>query len=272
MTVKNPKDLLGYYDIANALRRVEQGWAAAIPVSWKQGRTAYGGLSSALAYETALRDHDDLPSLKSANINFIGPVSADPVFQTTLLRQGRNVTSIEAKGYVDDNVVISANLAFGASRRSDLAVDLMSPSAPPPLDCEPFTPEFAREFVPQFFHNFDTRLIAGQRPATGADKGYIRTWSRHRDAPSREGMASLLCIADVLPPAAMPMFKRMGPVSSMTWIFNVLSDNPQTEDGWWHIETGLTAAREGYATQLMRIWNTDGELVVEGMQSVTLFI
>jgi acyl-CoA thioesterase len=85
-------------------------------------------------------------------------------------------------------------------------------------------------------------------------------------------MASLLCIADVLPPAALPLFKRMGPVSSMTWIFNVLSDNPRTDDGWWHIETDLTAARNGYSSQIMRIWSTRGELVVEGVQSVAIFI
>lgn len=272
MTVKNSEDLIGYQEIAEGLRPVEQGWISSIPAHWKQGRTAYGGLSAALAYETALRNHNDLPPLRSANISFIGPVSSDPLYKTALLRQGRNVTSVEVKGYVEDSVVIATNLAFGTSRSSDIAVDFAAPLSPPFSECEPLTPEFAKDFVPQFFHNFETRLIAGQRPITGAEKGYIRTWSRHQDENSREGMASLLCIADVLPPAAMPMFNRMGPVSSMTWIFNVLSDNPQTQDGWWHIETELTAAREGYSSQIMRIWNTEGELVVEGMQSVTLFI
>lgn len=68
------------------------------------------------------------------------------------------------------------------------------------------------------------------------------------------------------------MFKQMGPVSSMTWIFNVLKDAPETKDGWWHVETNLTAAQGGYASQVMRIWNTEGELVVEGVQSVAIFV
>jgi acyl-CoA thioesterase len=243
-----------------------------IPAHWKQGRTAYGGISTALAYEAVCRTYDDLPPLRSANINFVGPVSSDPFYKTQILRQGRNVTSVESKAFIEGAVVLSTNFAFGRGRESDLNVDFSAPKAPPPSECEPFTPEFARDFVPQFFHNFDTRLIAGQRPTTGADKGYIRTWSRHFDESSQRGVASLLCLADVLPPAAMPMFTRMGPVSSMTWIFNLLSDDPQTEDGWWQIESELTAAREGYSTQVMRIWNSQGELVVEGMQSVTLFI
>lgn len=272
MTVKNADHFLGYQSIADGLEHSLAGWTTSIPTHWKQGRTAYGGLSTALAYEVACRAHKGLPPLRSATINFVGPVSSDPIYETQILRQGRNVTSVESKAFVEGGVVLSTNFSFGSGRESDLSVDFTAPIAPPPSECEPFTPEFARDFVPQFFHNFDTRLIAGQRPMAGADKGYIRTWSRHFDEGSRTGVASLLCLADVLPPAAMPMFTRMGPVSSMTWIINLLSSKPQTEDGWWQIESELTAAREGYATQVMRIWNSQGELVVEGMQSVTLFI
>jgi len=272
MTVKNTDHLSGYQSIADGFQKSEGGWTTSIPPHWKQGRTAYGGLSTALAYEAASLTHKDLPPLRFANISFVGPVASDPLYKTQILRQGRNVTSVESKAYVEGGVVLSTNFAFGSGRESDLNVDFKAPSAPPPSECEPFTPEFARDFVPQFFHNFDTRLIGGQRPTTGADKGYIRTWSRHFDEDSRSGVASLLCLADVLPPAAMPMFTRMGPVSSMTWIVNLLSDPPQTEDGWWQIESELTAAREGYSTQVMRIWNSQGQLVVEGMQSVTLFI
>jgi len=107
---------------------------------------------------------------------------------------------------------------------------------------------------------------------TGADEGYIRTWSRHEDASSREGIASLLTLGDVLPPSAAPRFKQFGPVSSVNWIFTVLSDAPKTHDGWWHVETKLTAAMGGYSTQVMRIWNTDGELIAEGMQCVAIFM
>ena len=107
---------------------------------------------------------------------------------------------------------------------------------------------------------------------SGASEGYIRVWSRHKHVESRSGMPSLLAIVDVLPPAAMPMFQKMGPISSMTWMMNFLVDEPQTDDGWWHIETKLTAALNGYSSQVMRFWNTEGTLVAEGMQSVAMFV
>ena len=102
-------------------------------------------------------------------------------------------------------------------------------------------------------------------------EGYIRTVTRHHDIQSRDGIISLLCLGDVLPPAALPLLRDMAPVSSMTWMVNVLVDAPQTTDGWWHVETRLSAAAGGYSSQVMRIWNMDGQLVVEGMQSVAIF-
>jgi len=65
--------------------------------------------------------------------------------------------------------------------------------------------------------------------------------------------------------------RTFSPVSSMSWMFNLLTDNPSTEDGWWQIESRLTAAQGGYSSQVMRIWNSAGELVVEGMQSIAIF-
>ena len=292
--------------------------------NWKQGRTAYGGLTLALAYEAAAQNLSALPPLRSVQINFVGPVTNDPVFTAQILRQGRNVTTALVTGFTEGGfteggfteggfteggfteggfteggfiktgdgdtsrkIIASANFIFGAARKSEISENLAAPAAPipettkpettkpettKPEDYPPFTPEFAKPLVPQFFHNFDTRLIAGARPVSGASEGYIRTWSRHKDTASRKGIASLLCISDVLPPAAMPMLKKMGPVSSVNFTLNILVDDPQTDDGWWQIETRQSAAQGGYSSQIMRIWNTNGVLVAEGMQCVAIFV
>jgi acyl-CoA thioesterase len=63
----------------------------------------------------------------------------------------------------------------------------------------------------------------------------------------------------------------MGPVSSVNWMINFLGE-PETEDGWWHIETKETATANGYSSQIMRFWNASGDLVAEGMQSVAIFV
>lgn len=264
--------MIGFNEIANNVVAEGEGYRGIIPKGWRQGRTAYGGLTAGLSLIAAQKQFSDLPPFRSATINFIGPVTGDPVFTSRKLRQGRNVTSVETQGTVDGKPISNATFIFAAERGSAVRVDFPAPETPLPAVCEPFTPPGAEGFVPAFFNRFDTRLIEGARPMSGAKEGYIRTWSRHHDEASREGIASLLTLGDVLPPSAAPLFKELGPVSSVNWIFTVLSDDPKTEDGWWHVETKLTAAMGGYSTQVMRIWNTDGQLVAEGMQCVAIFI
>ena len=267
----HPKPL-GFAALANALTSRNAEYSAHIPASWKQGRTAYGGLTSGLALVAAQKSFPDLPPLRSANINFIGPVSDDPLFKTVLLRQGRNVTTVKVKGYVDDKIIADIVFTFGIKRKSLLNVDFMTNQTPPPESCEPFTPHAIENFVPKFFLQFDTRLINGARPMSGSKEGYIHAWSRHKDVKSREGVASLLTLADVLPPAALPMLTKMGPVSSVNFLLNFITDFPKTRDGWWQVETKLTTANDGYSSQIMRIFNYEGELVAEGMQMVALFV
>lgn len=106
----------------------------------------------------------------------------------------------------------------------------------------------------------------------GSDRGYLRCWTRHKDPGSRQGLVSLLCMADILPPAVFPLFQRMGPLGTMTWMCNFMDPAPQTKDGWWQVETTASAAADGYSSQVMRVWNSDGDLVCDGMQSVLIFV
>ena len=241
-----------------------------IPEHWKQGRTAYGGLSAGLLLAKARADHAGLPPLRSALVNFTGPVSGAPLLGSRLLRAGRNVSTVTADATLDGGTVCTATFSFGQSRDSALDFDVAAPPSGKPEDHPPMIPKDQTQFAPGFTVNFDSRLCAGARPITGAKRGHIRCWVRHRDAASRTGEAALLCLADILPPAAMPMLKTFGPVSSMTWICNVLR-SPETDDGWYLVEAEANAARGGYSSQLMRIWNSAGELVVEGMQSIVIF-
>ena len=61
--------------ILAAARPTADGFVATIPAEWMQGRTSYGGLSSALALEAARKLADDLPPLRSATVNFVGPLA-----------------------------------------------------------------------------------------------------------------------------------------------------------------------------------------------------
>lgn len=265
--------MLSYFQLLKTLGPMKNGaLTAELSGNWRQGRTVYGGLTAALCYEAAQSGFADLPPLRSLQISFIGPVTDTPQITTRRLRQGRNVTALQSDMMIGDQVVATTNMLFGQSRASELRYDCPAPKASTPEDTESFFPAAAAAFLPAFTQNFDVRLIEGHRPISGAARGYMRTWARHKDESSRVDLGSFIAIADVMPPAALPMFTKMGPVSSMNWQINILNHPCETEDGWWHIELDLTASRDGYSSQIMRYWNRAGVLCAEAVQSVTIFI
>ncbi|MCV6586952.1 MAG: thioesterase family protein [Marinibacterium sp.] len=240
------------------------------PANWKQGRTAYGGFTAALLAEGVRRQHDDLPPLRSALINFTAPVTDDPVVRSSVLRAGRNVTTISARADVGGAVAATATLSFGQAQPGGLQVDLPARAAPDPQDAPPF-PQGAAALTPAFFGQFEVRVVDGHPPFSGAPEGVLRVWARHVDPQVRSGVPGVMAVADLLPPAVFPMLKRPAVNSSMTWIVNLLTDAPRTTDGWWLLENRLSAAGDGFSSQGMRVWNTDRQLVVDGMQSVIVF-
>ena len=287
----------------------EQSLIAPIPSQWRQGRTCYGGLSLALAYQAALgclqsgpekhaedrnidsndadsdnsEDISDLPPLRSVQINFTGPINGDPIFTPQLLRQGRNVSAIAVTGVIDavlsehntnrpQSPVIWANFIFGKSRKSLLNLDYPAPQAPSPELCPDYAPQPASmllpastanpdkaaphnspaidmALLPQFLQNFELRFIAGGRPIQGAKEGYIRVWARHRDQKSRQGLASLLAISDVLPPAAMPML-----LPQWKWQWPI----------WWNPEIDVCAYAMAFSVIALPTWQNAlvGSLIV----------
>ena len=82
----------------------------------------------------------------------------------------------------------------------------------------------------------------------------------------------LIALADGPPPAIMAMFPQFAPISTMTWSVDVLSDDPQTTDGWWLIQSLATTAHQGYSTQSMMVWKADGAPVIAHSQNVAIFV
>ena len=84
-------------------------------------------------------------------------------------------------------------------------------------------------------------------------------------------MVELVTVADCLPPAALKLVGGPAPVSSMTWILNVLGPQPSTENGWWLLRASADYASGGSSSQQMGIWNATREPIAEQMQSVAIF-
>lgn len=257
-----------FSSLIGAAKFEDGAFSVTIPEGWMQGRTTYGGLSAALCLETARRSFPDLPPLRSALVSFIGPAGGDVTGRANLLRRGKSVAFVESDLSAETGLATRCNFAFGAGRQS-VFDDIYTPfpDMPPPERCDYFAPP---ELRPAFTKHFDTRLAKGDRPFSQSDDHEFFLWVRHEDEKA-EGIVALLALADMPPPAVMPKFKEFAPISSMTWMVNVLSANPVSKDGWWLLQSRGENASEGYSSQDMLVWNSDGELVIAGRQSVAIF-
>lgn len=57
----------------------------------------------------------------------------------------------------------------------------------------------------------------------------------------------------------------------MTWAFDMLTDDFETEDGWWLVRVSAESVLGGYSSQAMTVWNSSGKRVLVGHQNYAVF-
>jgi acyl-CoA thioesterase len=255
-------------DILAAATPIANGFRATVPTDWLQGRTAYGGLSSALALHAAQGIEPDLPPLRSAQVSFIGPLAGEVTVTATKLRRGRTAAFIQVDITAEAGLGYRAMFVFmgGHPSRVDLQGGLRKPLPPPAADAKLYTgPD---DFFTGNFNFLDLKQD-GERPLGEAE--WLR-WARLRGTGAIDPMVEVMAIGDALPPAAFKLFgKDLVPLSSLTWIVNLLTPTPRTTEGWWLLSARSDHAVEGGSSQTMLLWNADGEPVAQAMQSVAIF-
>ena len=84
-------------------------------------------------------------------------------------------------------------------------------------------------------------------------------------------MVALLALADAPPPAASTMAKAPSPISTMTWSVDLLTDQIETTDGWWLVQSSAEQIGDGYSSQAMTVWNANGTAVMAARQNIAVF-
>lgn len=237
-----------------------------IPPSWHQGRTSYGGLSSALAYQAAKLSAEELPPLQSAQIAFVGPLAGDVEVTATVLRRGKNTAFVKSEISSADGIGLSCTFIFMNRRTSHLDYEELQRPDFPPIPAEENVRSGPAEFFTGNMQYPDKRLELGM--ATNR----LASWHRFTEHSGLDHVAELLCIGDALPPSAMGLMTEKGMVSSMNWQINMLTDTPTTKDGWWFLESETHQAANGASSQYMTAWNSEGQPMLTGMQSVAIFV
>jgi acyl-CoA thioesterase len=234
---------------------------------WMQGRTLYGGASALVAYTMATRAFTDLPPLRAAQIGFVAPVGEEIELRAEILRQGRNVTQVRSEILSEGKVALTAFWLF-ANAREPNAVQTPAPLAEwpgPPEDSAVAMKDQGPAFIQ---NNFELRF--GQ--AKGEDHGAtVRRWARLTEDHTLDPVAKLVLMGDVMPPGAMRIMQRRGPISSINWSFNVLDPETQSAGGWYLAENASQHADLGYSSERLRMWDTNGRQVLDGLQCVAVF-
>ena len=215
-----------------------------VPETWMQGRTTYGGL--------------------------VGPVSGDVECTATLLREGKNTVFTSVRMMGEAGVAAEAIFAFGAHRESSLNfANLPAPEVTSPDETASFFGESPRR--PAFTRNFNMRLANGSPPMSGAPDADMSLWMRHKDGSVPPDAVSVLALADAPPPAAMSMLTGQARISSMTWMAEFLTDDIQTNEGWFLARHVADTSKDGYNSQAMTLWNTSGQPIMIGRQTIAVF-
>ncbi|MEQ9314456.1 MAG: thioesterase family protein [Henriciella sp.] len=257
-----------YSELLAGLKRGTAGRIeTTITEDWMQGRTTYGGLTAALCLESALELVPDMP-VRAAQVAFIGPVGGDVVISPTILRRGKSSAFVNTDLVSEDGVMARCIFTFGAKRESHLDQKSREcPDVPPPDQC----PSFFGDRRPNFAHNFNIRLAGGHPPMSGSPEGKMTLWLRHKDEAALWNPTTLLSLGDAPPPAAMTMMSQPGPISSMTWMAEFLTDEISTTEGWFLVHHEAQATKDGYSSQSMRMWNRSGDPIMIGRQTIAVF-
>lgn len=260
-----------FVQVLEAAVETSTGRAFTVPETWHQGRTAYGGFSSAIALEEAFRigerDGATLPSMRSAQIAMIAPLSGQIEASAQVLRRGRNATWIETRISGEQGPGLVANFVFMQAVESRLGLDRVQPpdGLIVPEDAVPLSRDRGATFLRA---NFETRHALPREAQDPAQKCW---WIRPDRSEGLHPMTSMLLCADALPPGVMSLLGPTVPVSTMHWQVNVLDHDPRPFNGWWLLRSCGDYARDGAASQNMAMWGAGKRAVSAGTQSIALF-
>jgi acyl-CoA thioesterase len=262
--------LIAFDDIMASLRLANGTHAGHVTPDWMQGRTVYGGMSAAICLQAVRNEHKGLPPLRSAHISFAGPVAGDVIVKTAMLRQGKSASFVTADLSSEAGFGTHATFCFGADRvSSKRQARFPMPTVPTPNDVGSHFRESGGR--PHFTHHFDMRLAAGSRPVSGAGEADICLWLKAHEGMNGALDVALLALGDAPPPAALSLFDEFTPLSTMTWAIDMMTTDLVSPDGWYLSHLKSDSIGDGYSSQSMGMWTSDGRPILASKQTIALF-
>lgn len=251
--------------LISAARQADGSFSCEVPEEWRQGRTAFGGFTAAIAHGAARNVAESLPSLRSAQIAFVGPVGDALDARAAVLRRGKSSAFVEVRGTSGGELAVVGTFLFMADRPSPVNLSACEmPSVPPPEAAEPAM----RGKGPAYRSQLEFRHAATMEDRK---KPELLRWVRLRERAGIDIASELLLIADALPAGIVPLLETPPVVSSANWTVHLHGSVIAAHDGWWLVRSKAESASGGISMQSMAVWNRAGEAVLSGSQTVSFF-
>lgn len=240
-----------------------------IPDGWMQGRSTFGGLTTATMAALARNAEPDTERpLRSASVQLVSPVLPGSIRgETTVLRRGRNITFVEIRLFQSDSLVARSTMVF--AKAIDSAVQVAAP--PPPEIAEPdaYSPiPYIEGVTPEFTQKVDMRWAQGRPPFMGGSEAAFTGLFRYRvPLGDAEGVLALL---DTYPAPVLSLCPKPCPASTVTWTAHLLS-TPKSFDDWFTLRYETVVGSNGLHTVNGRLYDGTGTMVAWTEQLVAVF-
>ena len=259
-------------DILNNSQLQQPECQLTFPANWCQGRTAFGGLSAAIAVQSMKHQLTEPRRLLSVSVNFVGPLLQDQPFSvnTTILRSGKNATQMQTQLIQSGQVCVIALGCFGKNRDSSIIVDNDFSSSLEPVNPKAILP-YQEGVMPAFFQHVALNAQQGAMPFSGAPSSHLGGWMRFKEQSSAVTELHTLALADAWPPTLLQMCKAPSPASSMSWYIEFLSEIDLASDQWLGFEAITHHSQNGYGIEDAKISSSSGQLLALSRQTVAVF-
>lgn len=249
-------------------RETDDGWRFTLPDGWLQGRTVFGGLTTAAALGLASRrlEADWIP--RTLNVQFLRPTVAGEVAgHFTVHRAGKGTTFAEVRLEQGGATTLIAQIVCVRPRAStaDVVAAPFRGGKPPDDAAElPYLPGI----TPEFTRHLAFRWADGTFPFSSHDRASLTGYCRMRvPFGDVEGMLALI---DGWPCPTLSTLKAPAFASTATWTVHLI-EIPTATDGWFGYEYDTVVGQHGQHTAVGRLFAPDGRLVAWSEQLVTVF-
>lgn len=245
----------------------------AVPASWAQGRTVFGGLSAALLCDAVMQGVAASHRLRYVKVGFLRPLEAEKPFRIEKeeISAGRTVIARSARIVQDGAVRVAMQANFITQLESQVEIQTFRPPKLKPWNAEGAMRMRGPGF-PAFTRHIDFHATTAGLPFKGHQVPELGGWMRFETAPETITEPHLVCLIDAWPPAPVPYFDRFVPLSSVSWGIHFAAPiEGVPSDVFLGYLARVNFFSDGYGSSSADIWAPDGRLLAKSYQTFVIY-